>query len=192
MSKWFSSKLIERGIIEREEEGLYQFGIQNGFIILLNVFTAFLIGLFTDKLLLVTVFTVSFMTLRSYTGGYHCDNKVICYISSSLVLFIPIYTSYMMEIVPGYALFMILVVSVLIIAVLSPMNSKKRKLDSTEKKHFGKRARVLLVLQLVILLILYGVANRELVYAVYSSIYLIALFMLIGKVSLQIQLHMDE
>ena len=56
-----------------------------------NLITAFLIGLFTEQLLVVCVFTLSFMTLRSFTGGFHCDDSLFCYIGSSLVLFIPVY-----------------------------------------------------------------------------------------------------
>ena len=51
MSGWLSRRLVERGIIKEEEQEIYQFGIRNGMIILLNVLTAFLIGLVTEKLL---------------------------------------------------------------------------------------------------------------------------------------------
>lgn len=92
MAKWLSRRMVERGIIKEEEQEIYQFGIRNGFIILLNVVTAFLIGLLTAKLLVVAVFTLSFMVLRSYTGGYHSDSRIFCYIGSNQVLFIPVYT----------------------------------------------------------------------------------------------------
>ena len=78
MSGWLSQRLVERGIIKEEEQEIYQFGIRNGMIILLNVLTAFLIGLITEKLFIVAVFTVSFMVLRSYTGGYHSDSLHDC------------------------------------------------------------------------------------------------------------------
>ena len=92
MTKWLSHRLVERGIIKEEEQEIYEFGIRNGMILLLNIVTAFLIGLVTEKLVVVAVFTASFMVLRSYTGGYHSDSRVFCYIGSNLVLFIPVYT----------------------------------------------------------------------------------------------------
>lgn len=52
MSGWLSQRLVERGIIKEEEQEIYQFGIRNGMIILLNVLTAFLIGLITENCLL--------------------------------------------------------------------------------------------------------------------------------------------
>ena len=104
MSGWLSRRMAERGIIKEEDREIYQFGIRNGFIMLLNIATAFLIGLFTEQLLVVYVFTVSFMMLRSFTGGYHCDSRLFCYIGSNLVLFIPVYTgSLFVRMRPGCA-----------------------------------------------------------------------------------------
>lgn len=61
-------------------------------ILLLNVVTALVIGLLTEQLAVVAVFTLSFMVLRSYTGGYHSDSRIFCYLGSNLVLLVPVYT----------------------------------------------------------------------------------------------------
>ena len=82
--------MVERGIIKEEEQELYQFGIRNGMILLLNVVTALVIGLLTEQLAVVAVFTLSFMVLRSYTGGYHSDSRIFCYLGSNLVLLVPV------------------------------------------------------------------------------------------------------
>ena len=92
MTKWLSHRMVERGIIKEEEQELYQFGIRNGMILLLNVVTALVIGLLTEQLAVVAVFTLSFMVLRSYTGGYHSDSRIFCYLGSNLVLLVPVYT----------------------------------------------------------------------------------------------------
>lgn len=44
MTKWLSHRMVERGIIKEEEQELYQFGIRNGMILLLNVVTALVIA----------------------------------------------------------------------------------------------------------------------------------------------------
>ena len=132
MSGWLSQRLVERGIIKEEEQEIYQFGIRNGMIILLNVLTAFLIGLITEKLFIVAVFTVSFMVLRSYTGGYHSDSRVFCYIGSNRVLFIPVYTEMLFVKTENFVLGIFLAIAVCIIMIFSPMHSKNRKLDQAE------------------------------------------------------------
>ena len=55
MTKWLSHRMVERGIIKEEEQELYQFGIRNGMILLLNVVTALVIGLLTEQLAVVAV-----------------------------------------------------------------------------------------------------------------------------------------
>lgn len=180
MSGWLSRRMVERGIIKEEEQEIYQFGIRNGMIILLNVLTAFLIGLVTEKLLIVAVFTVSFMVLRSYTGGYHSDSRIFCYIGSNLVLFIPVYTQSLFVKTEDSILCILLAIAVSIIMIFSPMHSKNRKLDQAEQKHFGRRARVITVVQLIILGILWYGGVTSYTYAIYSSICITAVFMLIG------------
>ncbi len=191
MSGWLSHRLVERGIIKEEEQEIYQFGIRNGMIILLNVLTAFLIGLITEKLLLVAVFTVSFMVLRSYTGGYHSDSRIFCYIGSNLVLFIPVYTESLFVKTEDSILCILLAIAVNIIMIFSPMHSKNRKLDKAEQKHFGKRARVITVVQLIILGSLWYGGVTSYSYAIYSSICITAVFMLIGIVQLWLQEHIE-
>lgn len=191
MFGWLSQRLIERGIIKEEEQEIYQFGIRNGMIILLNVLTAFLIGLITERLLIVAVFTVSFMVLRSYTGGYHSDSRIFCYIGSNLVLFIPVYTENLFVKTEDSILCIVLAIAVSIIMVFSPMHSKNRKLDKAEQKHFGKRSRAITMVQLIILGILWYGELTSYTYAIYSSICITAVFMLIGKVQLWLQEHIE-
>lgn len=192
MSGWLSRRMAEWGIIKEEDREIYQFGIRNGFIILLNIATAFLIGLFTEQLLVVCVFTVSFMSLRSFTGGYHCDSRLFCYIGSNLVLFIPVYTGGLLVKTPVPAVLLILAASLGIILALSPMHSKNRKLDQKEKRHFGRRARITAILQTAVFFLLWHPGYPDYAYAVYSCICITAAFMLAGKVQRYIQLHMEK
>ena len=124
MTKWLSHRMVERGIIKEEEQELYQFGIRNGMILLLNVVTALVIGLLTEQLAVVAVFTLSFMVLRSYTGGYHSDSRIFCYLGSNLVLLVPVYTQAVFCKTSLAWLLAVLLVSAGIIFLLSPMHRR--------------------------------------------------------------------
>lgn len=191
MCGWLSRCMVERGIIKEEDQEIYQFGIRNGMIILLNVLTAFLIGLITEKLFIVAVFTISFMVLRSYTGGYHSDSRVFCYIGSNLVLFVPVYTERLFIETADIILILLLILAAGVIMIFSPMHSKNRKLDEVEQKHFGRKARIIAVVQLVILGVLWYMDLESYAYAIYSGICITAVFMLIGKIQLWLQEHME-
>ena len=171
---------------------LYQYGISNGLVILLNVFTALMIGLLSGHLVTAIVFTLFFMMLRSYSGGYHSDSRLFCYVTSSAVLLIPVYTSQLMRNIPPMAVISILCLASCIIWQLSPMDSPKRKLDAEERKHFGNRARKILLAELAVFALLYGLRQYKLAYAGFCSFCLIAFCMLIGTAKLKIQLHMEK
>lgn len=188
LSRWMQ----KRGIIEEKDKDIYQYGISSGGIILLNVTTAFLIGLFTEQLLVVCVFTLSFMTLRSFTGGFHCDDRLFCYINSSLVLFIPVYMGSLFARMSVPAVLLTLAAAAGIILVLSPMNSRNRKLDHKEKKHFGRCARIIVFLQILVFLLLWHLGYLDCAYAIYSSICITSVLMIAGKFKLFIQLHMEK
>ena len=184
--------MVERGIIKEEEQELYQFGIRNGMILLLNVVTALVIGLLTEQLAVVAVFTLSFMVLRSYTGGYHSDSRIFCYLGSNLVLLVPVYTQAVFYKTSLARLLAVLLVSAGIIFLLSPMHSKNRKLDKEEQKYFGRKARLIAVLELAVLGILWYAGQIPYAYAVYTGICITALFMLVGKAQLWIQSHTEN
>ena len=61
-----------------------------------------------------------------------------------------------------------------------------------EKRHFGKKARLILFAELAVFGLLYGLRYYELAYAGFCSFCLIALCMLLGKVILTIQLNMEK
>ena len=192
MSGWLSRWMQERGIIEKEDSEIYQYGIRSGGIILLNLITAFLIGLFTEQLLVVCVFTLSFMTLRSFTGGFHCDDSLFCYIGSSLVLFIPVYMGGQFASLSVLAVVLTLAAAAGIIIIFSPMHSKNRRLDQKEKKHFGRCARTITALHVAVFSLLWYLGYQDCACAVYESICITAVFMLAGKAKLFIQFHMEK
>ena len=76
--------------------------------------------------------------------------------------------------------------------MFSPMHSKKRKLDQIEKKHFGRKARIIIVIQSIIFEVLWYFKLQEYAYAIYTSICITAVFMLVGKVQLLIQEYIEE
>ncbi len=73
-----------------------------------------------------------------------------------------------------------------IIFCFSPMHSKNRKLDEKERKHFGRKARTIAVAELAALGILWHTGMTGYAYAVYTSICITAVFMIVGKIQLNI------
>ena len=65
------------------------------------------------------------------------------------------------------------------------------ELDDKELKHFGRKARLITALELTILGVLWYAELTPYAYAVYVSICITAGFMIIGKIQLYLQAHME-
>ncbi len=161
-------------------------------ILLLNVVTALVIGLLTEQLAVVAVFTLSFMVLRSYTGGYHSDSRIFCYLGSNLVLLVPVYTQAVFYKTSLARLLAVLLVSAGIIFYSVPCTARTGSWIKRNKKHFGRKARLIAVLELAVLGILWYADQIPYAYAVYTGIFITALFMLVGKAQLWIQSHTEN
>ena len=85
-------RMLEKNIIKEEDVELYIYGMTNGIIMLGNLLTAILIGIMTGRLEIVLVFLLFYASLRTYSGGYHLESKIGCYLCSSGILLIPIYS----------------------------------------------------------------------------------------------------
>ena len=180
-------QMLRNKIIEKEDYEIYQYGIKNGIIILLNFLTTILIGLMTTKLLQVLLFNLVFMTIRSYAGGLHAEDKVICYLFSSMVQFIPILSEDGFEGWNVKIITAVLLISFSVIFSFCPMDSINRKLDENEKKVYEKKAKVHTLIWVVVFSILYLKKDMTLSNAVFDGIVMVALSMLIGKAVLSLK-----
>lgn len=145
-------KCIAWRLIETENREIYAYGIKNLLNILINLVSAIILGLVFDNLSQVIWFLVNFIPLRSYLGGYHLDNTVICYIASNVIIIVATRVATM---IPMSVLVPIGIVCVAFIWKHAPINCPKRSYDKEEVKCFRKRCRAILLLELGVGLLLY-------------------------------------
>jgi len=178
-------KMLENEIIKEEDYEIYQYGIKNGVIILINFSTILLIGLMTSKLFQLLLFNLVFMTIRSYSGGFHSDSKGMCYLLSSMLQLMPVMAEelFVKCDVKNIIVFMALVVCIII--CLCPMNSKNRKLDEKEKAHYGKKAKKMTLIWTIIFGLLYLKKEMVLCNAIFVGISMVAFSMVVGKILLK-------
>ncbi|MDD3138494.1 MAG: accessory gene regulator B family protein [Lachnospiraceae bacterium] len=174
-------KMVMKGIVKEEDAELYIYGIVNGLIMSGNIMTAFLIGILTRRLEIVLVFLFFYASLRTFSGGYHMESKLLCYVFSSLILLIPVYTKdWVLSHIPMAALVIIGVLAVVIIMVLSPVESIHKRLEPEERKFFRRVSHCIVSIQFCIVVGLLFLDMYDFCYTGYVSILLVALFMGIG------------
>lgn len=178
-----SNVLVKKGVVQKEDAGLYRYGVENGMVMAGNLLTSVVVGMVTGRLGIVTVFLLFYATLRSYSGGIHCKSRWLCYLCSVLVLFLPIYSyGIIMEILPATLRMLVLVAAFLVIFVLSPVESPKKRLDEEERRFFMRISHCVAGIQICILIFLYCMEAYRYFCAGYTSVFLTALFMVLGKI----------
>ena len=124
LSKKVSDKMVSRGIVQKEDVALYQYGIENGIVVAGNLLASILFGVLTGRLGVVLVFLLFYSLLRTYSGGIHCKSKFGCFALSMLILCVPVFSyDWVMEMIKFPVLIVVGVVAIVVILILSPVES---------------------------------------------------------------------
>lgn len=176
-AKKINEILIQKGIVQKEDAELYQYGIENGIVVAGNLLASGIFGIVTGRPGLVLVFLLFYASLRSYSGGSHCKSRIGCFLISMAILFIPVYTyEPVMKNVPN---------AVIIIIVLAPVESINKPLDEEERRYYARVTHCITALQVCVLIILFCLDLQDYFYAGYVSIVLVAVFMVMGKIAVK-------
>lgn len=139
-----------------EDDELFEYGMSLLGEELANISVAVVLGLLSGRWLEIVFFVLSFVSLRRYAGGYHCKTSKGCFWMSSLIMavavagivFLQTLTSRMSGVIPWVCLWEF--VSGLCIFILSPVEAANKPLDALEKKVYGKRARITVMIQMAV------------------------------------------
>lgn len=130
--------LICEKVIKDDDCEIYQYGFEQVFSSLLNIATMLLLGIILGKIYQSLVLILSFMALRSYSGGYHANTPLHCYLltvmSISAALLIMKFIT-----IDRFICLGLLVLSSVVILLLSPIGSQNKPLDEIEKIIYRKK-----------------------------------------------------
>lgn len=130
--------LICEKVIKDDDREIYQYGFEQVFSSLLNIATMLLLGIILGKIYQSLVLILSFMALRLYSGGYHANTPLHCYLLT--VMSISAALSIMKFItIDRFICLGLLVLSSFVILLLSPIGSKNKPLDEIEKIIYRKK-----------------------------------------------------
>lgn len=154
--------MVQNEVISSEDKEIYVYGLKQGFILLVNILTTLMIGLLFNKVFETIIFLVTYMPLRIYAGGYHARTQLRCYICSVVLIISALLA---IEYIPwtNFIVITISTVSGMIIYILSPVEDMNKSLDVAEVKMYGKKTRVILFVEfiVVVLLIIYRKNNAS-------------------------------
>lgn len=148
--------LLETEVIKTEEIELYSYGL--GLLVkkIVHITIILTIGVITGKFGEVLFFLLAYSCIREYSGGYHAKTEAGCCICSIIVTVSVVTMIYLLPRLNSIALQLFLLICAMLIWVLSPQDSYNKPLDVEEVVIFRKKARKLLTISAMILLLTYS------------------------------------
>lgn len=114
------------------------------------------IGWFTHRLLLTVVFLFAFTMLRRFGGGAHASNPIICFILSYEIGLLFIFGLPMVySFIPEMIYILIFILSSIPILLLSPMDTKNKRIKGSLRRKLQVRSRILILLLLLVFFVLF-------------------------------------
>jgi accessory gene regulator B len=143
LAKHLVNMLVRNNTVREEDREIYDYGIDQIIFTSLNVITMMGIGIITDSLVDIAIFSLFYVTLRVYAGGYHADTQLKCFILSNLMIMIIVAINLCM-LIPWLIQIFLVVVSYMVIMRLGPVDTKTRRLDALERFVYQKRMAIIL------------------------------------------------
>ena len=194
LSKKLTEYILEKGIIEKYNYEIYQYGFQIFLELSLNILCSIIIAVILDMKIECIFFFLFFIPLRSYNGGLHIDRYLSCFLLSctTLALTLLIVKHFTLDPIFSYLLYAI---SVFIIIITGPINHPNREVNSEENIRFKAKSNITLALGFIISITFLLLSNHRylfleaLVYALVSSTLLIGRLKYVQKYKKEDETH---
>ncbi len=176
------SLMLENGIIEQDEIEVYGFGVQLLLETLFSFAVFFIIAALLGILWEFIVFMAAFALLRQYAGGFHAKTFLRCLFISCIIvslLYPPLkFTG------DGTAFICIgSVVSLPVIAVLSPVDSVYKPIAEDERKKYRKRLIILLTVEVAAVIVTVFCFDHIYAVCIVYAWCVLALSLAVGRIS---------
>lgn len=180
ISEKITDTLVKNGSIPAENKELYSYGFRQLFLILVNISTIFLIGLVFGEFWKTVLFSIGYLPIRSFAGGYHANTPTTCYFFSILMMlaFIIIIKVVSISTLP---LIIMLLFSIITIILLSPTQDKNKPLDDLEKKVYKRKTLVLLSIETVFVIIFILINLLNTAFCLVLSLVSLSIILIIGR-----------
>lgn len=174
--------LESNGVIQKSGRNLCAYGLRQIFSSLLNVITMLLIGFAMGMVIPALAFTLGYIPIRVYAGGYHASTPKRCWAVSAVMLFAVLCVlKYMPELYNNYLTVLSLIACIVII-MLSPVEDANKPLDKKEIKVYHTRTVITVCIEIAAAVFLYVLKLNDVLAAVEMAWLALCIILVIGKI----------
>lgn len=177
IAKW----LEKNRIIEQDKLVVVKWGIRNILDTAFNIFIFLIIGVTMRMTLETIVFTLGYIPLRSFFGGYHAKTPVRCCVLSNIILFTALLLVRCIGKHP-LLLFVLAIVGIIILIVLAPVSDIHKPLDENDRNKYRVKGFVILLCEIIISIVFLILGKHNLTLSVFSTWILLSLMLILGKI----------
>lgn len=179
LSGKIAESLTNSGIITTEDKELYEYGLHHGLLMIINLLTTVVIGLLFKMVWQSFVFMIAYIPLRTYAGGYHAKTQFRCYLLSIVIMLAALFGIKQIPWTGSIGIGLTLC-AIGIILYFSPVEDKNKPLSSMEVKVYGKRARIILFIEIIIMLIMMILKQQQVAYCIAAEFVALSIMLIFG------------
>ncbi len=169
--------MLNNKIIEENKVVICKWGIGHILDTVFNITTFLIIGIIFNMLFETIIFTIGYIPLRIYAGGYHAKTPFRCWCLSNIILVVSLVL--VRNAGKFYIAFCILsLIAVMVLIILMPVEDLHKPLDQNDRKKYKKRGITILVVE-ICLSIVFVLLHYIQISIVLNSIWVLLSVMLI-------------
>lgn len=148
----------------KDNYGLYEYAVYIILSSLFHIATIIVLGLCFNLLVESLMFYFSFISIRKFAGGYHAKTPTKCYLFSVVSVIIVLSLIELINTINSCVVMIVLTVvelfCVVLIFMISPLDTENNPLNSDEKKVYKKKACVISIGSFILSL-LFAIFNSK-------------------------------
>ena len=181
LSEKFAGKLIQAGIISKEDTDVYVYGFFQAAMMFFNIVTTLILGILFQLLISCILLNLAYIPIRISAGGHHADSPLKCYIDSTLMI------AFLLAIIKWIPIHPIVSIALLatssfVIFVLAPVGTRNNPLDEVERRIFKRRTRIILYVEIAVFTCLLFFGENQIAGTIALGVFTEGLMLLIGYV----------
>ena len=177
-------KLTDKLLVDETDESereIVEFGVNQLIALGVGITISVLISILLKEFVRTTLLLLCLLPLRQNAGGFHLKNRKIC-TAVSVTLLVSMVLMMKYTTIPRLAALTIWAIGSIPIVTLSPIGNANRELDDIERDVFGRRARMIWLVETTGFLSLWGVGLSCWYIIIMLSTVLTGLLVVIGYI----------
>ena len=187
------NKQLEEKTISKEDINIYRYGYTLVCEVFINIIIAIIIATILKEWILVVLFLIIYIPLRSYCGGWHADKLWKCTIYSNLILVLLIISNeYAIRMVTGIIFLIVFIVCALPIFYMAPVDTESKPISIDEKKVYKKKIKIIVLLHFFIVAAMLFVDRNKIMYVIVFAYITQAVMLIIEKICRKIKKDIEK